>query len=60
MATRAEIEMLIAGQDAPVSLGGCPPTVPAALAARFENATLAISDEPPGGSVLATGAVTAL
>jgi anti-sigma-K factor RskA len=65
---------LIAGNDAPVSLGVLPPestafvTISADLAARLPAATLAISDEPPGGSttgaptgdVLALGAVTTL
>jgi anti-sigma-K factor RskA len=65
---------LIAGTDAPVSLGVLPPdnttriTVPETLRAKFTNATLAISDEPTGGSptgaptgaVLATGQLTSL
>jgi anti-sigma-K factor RskA len=63
---------LIAGEDAPVSLGVLPDDgaaridVDAALGARLPGGVLAISDEPPGGSptgaptgsVLATGAVT--
>lgn len=65
---------VIAGQDAPVSLGVLPDdpraelVVPEPLAAVLAGAVLAISDEPPGGSptgqptgsVLATGQVTAL
>jgi anti-sigma-K factor RskA len=65
---------LIAGQDAPVSLGVLPAetasrhTVPAALRGKFPNGVLAISDEPEGGSptgaptgaVLATGKLTAI
>jgi anti-sigma-K factor RskA len=63
---------LIAGQDAPISLGVLPvetPTthsIPVALRAKFPNGVLAISDEPQGGSptgaptgaVLATGKLT--
>jgi anti-sigma-K factor RskA len=63
---------LIAGQDAPVSLGVLPAetpsrhTVPVALRGKFPNGVLAISDEPQGGSptgaptgaVLATGKLT--
>ncbi|MFX0540623.1 anti-sigma factor [Roseovarius sp. S4756] len=62
---------LIAGEDAPVSLGVLPDgeglrlDMDPALAARLPGGVLAISDEPPGGSptgaptgsVLATGAV---
>lgn len=65
---------LIAGEDAPVSLGVLPAeaqadlTVPAALRARLDGAVLAISDEPPGGSptgtatgdILAVGEITNL
>ncbi len=65
---------LIAGQDAPVSLGVLPAdaaqriVVPPALRAKLQNAVLAVSDEPTGGSptgqptgaVLATGALTAI
>ncbi len=65
---------LIAGQDAPVSLGVLPADntqrilVPEALRAKLQNAVLAISDEPMGGSptgrptgaVLATGALTSI
>jgi len=64
---------LIAGEDAPVSLGVLPEgdavlPVDAALGARMAGAVLAISDEPPGGSptgaptgsVLATGAAVPL
>ena len=65
---------LIAGQDAPISIGVLPSgttsrhTIPAALRAKFPNAVLAISDEPQGGSptgsptgpVLATGKLTAI
>jgi anti-sigma-K factor RskA len=58
---------LIAGQDAPVSLGVLPESntariaVPANLRGKFANAVLAISDEPAGGSPtgLPTGAVLA-
>ena len=63
---------LIAGQDAPVSLGVMPAeangqiTVPVALRDKFAAGVLAISDEPKGGSptgaptgaVLATGKLT--
>jgi anti-sigma-K factor RskA len=63
---------LIAGQDAPVSLGVLPADntqriiVPVALREKLANGVLAISDEPTGGSptgqptgaVLATGALT--
>jgi anti-sigma-K factor RskA len=51
---------LIVGQNAPVSLGLLNPdgdtrvAVPAAMASLLPGATLAISDEPPGGS--STGA----
>lgn len=65
---------LIAGEDAPVSLGVLPAeaqadlTVPAALRPRLDGAVLAISDEPPGGSptgtatgdILAVGEITNL
>ncbi len=65
---------LIAGQDAPVSLGVLPDQdaarleVDPAIGARMAGGVLAISDEPPGGSptgaptgsVLATGSVTPL
>jgi anti-sigma-K factor RskA len=58
---------LIAGGDAPVSLGVLPDNadaviaVPTALQARMAGATLAISDEPDGGSPTGqpTGAVLA-
>jgi anti-sigma-K factor RskA len=63
---------LIAGENAPVSLGVLPDdaqaalTVPDALRAQLEGGVLAISDEPPGGSptgaptgdVLAVGPIT--
>jgi anti-sigma-K factor RskA len=63
---------IIAGQDAPVSLGvladatNSRVTVPAALREKFTKGILAVSDEPLGGSttgaptgaVLATGALT--
>ncbi len=63
---------IIAGQDAPVSLGllsdvaNTRVTVPAALRDKFTKGILAVSDEPQGGSttgaptgaVLATGALT--
>jgi anti-sigma-K factor RskA len=63
---------LISGSDAPVSLGVLPAEatsrhiVPAALRSKFADGTLAISDEPLGGSstgaptgaVLATGKLT--
>jgi anti-sigma-K factor RskA len=63
---------LIAGNDAPVSLGVLPADnttrvlVPTALRAKLKDGTLAISDEPLGGSttgaptgaVLATGKLT--
>ncbi len=63
---------LIAGQDAPVSLGVLPDAmsvrfkVPEPLRAKFKNGVLAVSDEPQGGSptgaptgaVLATGTLT--
>jgi anti-sigma-K factor RskA len=63
---------LIAGKDAPVSLGVLPGAntqrvvVPEPMRAKLQNAVLAISDEPTGGSptgqptgaVLATGALT--
>jgi anti-sigma-K factor RskA len=65
---------LIAGKDAPVSLGVLPTensariVVPVALRGKFSSGVLAISDEPIGGSVtgaptgavLATGNVTAI
>lgn len=65
---------LIAGQDAPVSLGVLPAgnssraTVPPALRGKLPNGVLAISDEPQGGSptgaptgaVLATGKLTVI
>ena len=65
---------LIAGQDAPVSLGVLPATattqipVPEALRAKFSGGVLAISDEPAGGSptgaptgaVLATGQLASI
>jgi anti-sigma-K factor RskA len=65
---------LIAGQDAPVSLGVLPAdaatriTVPAALRAKFTGGVLAVSDEPTGGSptgqptgaVLATGQLSVI
>jgi anti-sigma-K factor RskA len=65
---------LIAGQDAPVSLGVLPAdnttrvVVPDALRAKFKDGVLAISDEPLGGSttgaptgaVLATGKLTVI
>jgi anti-sigma-K factor RskA len=65
---------LIAGQDAPVSLGVLPQdkatrvTVPQSLRAKFRDGVLAISDEPTGGSptgaptgaVLATGKLTVI
>jgi anti-sigma-K factor RskA len=58
---------LIAGTDAPVSLGVLPDggdaviAVPPALQARMAGATLAVSDEPDGGSPTGqpTGAVLA-
>jgi anti-sigma-K factor RskA len=58
---------LIAGKDAPVSLGVLPAvatssiTVPEALRAKFTGGVLAISDEPNGGSPTGapTGAVLA-
>jgi anti-sigma-K factor RskA len=68
-----ELELwLIEGSNAPVSLGVLNAdardtiTVPEALRKRLVNATLAVSDEPPGGSptgqptgaVLATGPLT--
>jgi anti-sigma-K factor RskA len=63
---------LIAGQDAPVSLGLLPAeangsfVVPVSLRSKLKGGTLAISDEPQGGSttgaptgaVLATGQLT--
>ncbi len=64
---------LIAGDDAPVSLGVLPDgpvrlAIAPDLRPRLAGATLAISDEPPGGSptgqpsgaVLATGPLTEL
>jgi anti-sigma-K factor RskA len=65
---------LIAGQDAPVSLGVLPDatttrlTVPVALRGKLAKGVLAISDEPQGGSttgaptgdVLATGQLTTI
>ncbi len=74
-ATGRSLELwLIAGQDAPVSLGVLPETsansvrVPEALREKFKDGVLAISDEPQGGSttgaptgaVLATGQLTAI
>lgn len=58
---------LIAGQDAPVSLGVLPAetasriAVPDALRSKFAGSVLAISDEPEGGSPtgVATGPVVA-
>lgn len=69
-----ELWLISAGAPAPVSLGVIPDTaearivLPAPLAASLEGGTLAISDEPPGGSptgaptgeVLAVGQLTAL
>lgn len=66
-----EVWLIAAGADAPISLGVLPDSgesrvqLPADLAGLLAGATLAISDEPPGGSptgqptgaVLATGAV---
>ncbi len=63
---------LIAGKDAPVSLGVLPGsatarmTMPKELRPKFKNGVLAVSDEPAGGSptgaptgaVLATGVLT--
>jgi len=56
-----ELWLIPRGADAPVSLGllaegGGSLTVPADLAAGIEGGTLAVSDEPPGGSP--TGAPT--
>jgi anti-sigma-K factor RskA len=65
---------LIAGNDAPVSLGLLPLdanktlTVPANLQGKFKDGVLAVSDEPAGGSqtgaptgaVLATGKLTSV
>jgi anti-sigma-K factor RskA len=65
---------LIAGTDAPVSLGVLPPEtatrvlIPERLRAKFKDGVLAISDEPTGGSttgaptgaVLATGKLTVI
>jgi anti-sigma-K factor RskA len=65
---------LIAGQDAPVSLGVVPSanpariSVPENLRAKFKDGVLAVSDEPQGGSptgaptgaVLATGKLTVI
>jgi anti-sigma-K factor RskA len=65
---------LIAGQDAPVSMGVLPDAaagkilVPTNLRSKLKDGTLAISDEPTGGSktgaptgaVLATGSLTAV
>jgi anti-sigma-K factor RskA len=65
---------LIAGQDAPISLGVLPAetpsrhTIPVALRGKFVNGVLAVSDEPQGGSptgaptgaVLATGKLTSI
>jgi anti-sigma-K factor RskA len=65
---------LIAGNDAPVSLGVLPAdqtktfAVPANLRSKFKDGVLAISDEPTGGSttgaptgaVLATGKLTVI
>lgn len=69
-----ELWLIAAGADAPVSLGVLPDTeravipVSADVAAALAGGTLAISDEPPGGSptgaptgaVLAAGPVVAL
>ncbi len=69
-----ELWLIADGASAPVSLGVLPDgaagivPVPAELVAALAGGTLAISDEPPGGSptgqptgaVLAVGAVTAL
>ncbi|MDX1785691.1 anti-sigma factor [Roseovarius sp. ZX-A-9] len=59
---------LIAGDNAPVSLGVLPETqagsltIPEGLRAQLAGGVLAISDEPPGGSPtgVATGAVLAI
>ena len=65
---------LIAGQDAPVSLGVLPTAnttrlvVPVNIRAKFKGGVLAISDEPAGGSptgaptgaVLATGQLASI
>ncbi len=59
---------LIAGTDAPVSLGVLPQDraaviqIPEALRPRLDGAALAVSDEPPGGSPTGapTGAVLAV
>lgn len=59
---------LVAGSDAPVSLGVLPQDratvidVPDALRSRLDGAALAVSDEPPGGSPTGapTGAVLAV
>jgi anti-sigma-K factor RskA len=74
-ATGRSLELwLIAGNDAPVSLGVLPAsstssiTVPVALRQKFAGGVLALSDEPAGGSptgaptgaVLATGQLTAI
>jgi anti-sigma-K factor RskA len=62
-ATGRSLELwLISGSDAPVSLGILPAeatsrrTVPVALREKFSDGTLAVSDEPLGGS--STGAPT--
>ncbi len=65
---RAQELWLIAGEEAPVSLGLLEDgsetilSVPQDLAARFEGGVLAVSDEPPGGSPTGapTGAVLAV
>ena len=73
--TQRDFELwLIVGQNAPISLGVLPESndgviaVPEELHASFENAVLAISDEPEGGSptgsptgdVLAVGQVSSI
>lgn len=69
-----ELWLIAEGADAPVSLGVLPEDVqarvviPGSLVAALRGGTLAISDEPPGGSptglptgaVLAVGAITTL
>lgn len=69
-----ELWLIAEGADAPVSLGVLPEgaqarvVVPGSLVAALRGGTLAISDEPPGGSptgqptgaVLAVGAITSL
>ncbi|MBU2992954.1 anti-sigma factor [Octadecabacter sp. 1_MG-2023] len=68
VAERSHELWLIAGDDAPLSLGVLAAdgsldeiTIPAALRDRLEGATLAITDEPLGGSPtgVATGAILA-